>query len=188
MLEDDDDIVYDVQYTMNAVVLVVDDDDMTLRIFRMILKSMGFVNIKLINSASEALEYLKNTKKVDLIITDWVMPDISGIEFIERIRANPLYDNIPILMASGISDPEEIEEALAAGVTSFLVKPLGLEVVEAHIAKCLAWRSNRIPINDLVIIAEPDETCAKFELPICKAGRNPLEDCYQCPAYQKKSG
>jgi DNA-binding response OmpR family regulator len=105
-------------------VLVVDDDHRIAQLTRSVLKSLGFQNIYLEHSAEDAMEFLKcNT--IDMIICDWMMNDMDGVEMIELLRKDIKNPNqlAPVIMLSGNSERPQIETARDAGVTEYVMKP-----------------------------------------------------------------
>jgi len=109
----------------NLFVMVVDDTEDSRIIVRKILKSFGY-KVKLVDSGSKAITMLndisdKNT--FDLIIMDWLMPEIDGIEVSKKIR-NEMKLDIPIIMLTSFGKDSEKNYATEAGVNSFLTKPV----------------------------------------------------------------
>jgi DNA-binding response OmpR family regulator len=105
-------------------VLLVDADDRMVQLLRKALTSLGFGAIYLARNGQEAIQQLAS-KPVDLVITDWDMEPMTGIEFIHYIRWNRLSPNrqLPIIMLTGKAKRPQVEEARDTGATEFLVKP-----------------------------------------------------------------
>lgn len=113
-------------------ILVVDDVLSARKIARKYLKQLGFQNIIEANSARSAVkEVLK--KEVDLILTDWCMPEIDGNELIKMLKTRDETKDIPIIMVSSFSDDKRIMEATEAGAKSFIAKPYGVDVLKQRI-------------------------------------------------------
>lgn len=105
-------------------VLLIDGDDRMIQLLRKVLTSLGFGAIYLARNGQEAIQHL-GSKPVDLVITDWDMEPMTGIEFIHYIRWNRLSPNrqLPIIMLTGKAKRPQVEEARDTGTTEFLVKP-----------------------------------------------------------------
>ena len=104
-------------------VLVIDDDKAISNLVRNVLKNLGFGNIILVHSGEEGLQVIQNNA-IDLIITDWEMEPMSGVELTRKIRnleAPKCF--LPIIMLTGHSEKQEIEVARDCGITEYLIKP-----------------------------------------------------------------
>lgn len=108
----------------NVNVLLVDADERMVSLLRKVLTSLGFGAIYTAKNGHDAVQQL-HAKSIDLVITDWDMRPVNGIEFTQFIRCNRLSPNrqIPIIMLTGKAKREHVEEARDQGVTEFLVKP-----------------------------------------------------------------
>ena len=107
---------------MNMKVLVVDDFSTMRRIIKTALKQMGFKNILEADDGTTALALLKN-QKVDLILADWNMPKMSGLELLKAVKADASLKDIPFLMVTAEAQKENVLEAIRAGVSNYIVKP-----------------------------------------------------------------
>jgi two-component system, chemotaxis family, chemotaxis protein CheY len=107
-----------------ARILVVDDMKPMLALTKSVLKIFGFGEVHTAEGGQEAFE-LACKHDPDLIITDWMMEPMDGLEFTKMIRRNPLAPNpyVPILMMTGFSSKFRVESARDYGITEFLVKP-----------------------------------------------------------------
>jgi len=123
-------------------ILVIEDDSITSKIICAKLKSMNIKSITAVNSAYEAISFLAKNQ-VEMIITDWDMPWISGLELIQKLRKNPEYNNVPIIMLTGFGQPEDCELILKTGATKYLIKPISMSVLEMNIIWCQMWRLER---------------------------------------------
>jgi two-component system chemotaxis response regulator CheY len=105
-------------------VLVVDDS----RIMRNIVKntfSLMKIPCQFIEASNgkEALQNLQN-QKVDLVLLDWNMPELSGIDFLKQVRSQPEYTQMPIIMVTSEAAKYNVIEALKAGATDYIIKPV----------------------------------------------------------------
>lgn len=108
--------------TRKINVLVVDDLELTRKIICNVLKQIGFGNILEAADGPTALSILDEAQ-IGLIITDWNMPQMSGLELVKKIRANPQHQHIPVLMVTAEGEDKYILEAVKAGVDNYVVKP-----------------------------------------------------------------
>lgn len=104
---------------MQNRMLVVDDDPLMRRLMTVLLEDIGDATEA--GDGAEALDKLR-THKFDLILLDWDMPGISGLEVLKAARAAGI--RIPIIMVTGIAEKEQILKAIHAGVSDYVVKPL----------------------------------------------------------------
>ena len=103
-------------------ILVVDDFATMRRIVTTLLKELGFTNIAEADDGSSALPMLQQSP-VDLLVTDWNMPRMMGIDLLKAVRADPQLKDIPVLMVTAESKRDQIIEAAQAGVSGYVVKP-----------------------------------------------------------------
>ena len=126
---------------LNAVtVLVVDDHELTRNLVSEILHSIGVTKVLEANSGEEALSRLLD-EPVDLVICDWNMSSMSGLELLKRLRREARFDRVPLLMLTAEAYPENINEAFEMGVTDYVIKPFSSGVlakkIRAILDKCL---------------------------------------------------
>ncbi len=101
-------------------VLVVDDSAMARRMIINVLKRAGMENVQQANDGQEALSYI-STNEYQLILMDWNMPNMTGIEAVEKIREKD--QTTPIIMVTGLGDEHHVKEAIKKGVNNFIIKP-----------------------------------------------------------------
>jgi CheY-like chemotaxis protein len=120
-------------------ILVVDDDSFVRRIIVEILNSLGFQNAKTVSNAESAIQ-LFNTDKYDIIITDIFMPDITGLDFIKRIRTGKTLAaaDIRIIVLSNLTQSDVLGAALALDVNGLIVKPITPDIIERKIRHALS--------------------------------------------------
>src|SRR5512142_2665135 len=106
----------------NLTALVVDDFSTMRRIVRNILRDLQFKNIIEAEDGDAAVTILK-TQKVDLIVSDWNMPKMTGLDLLKWVRSNEKTVNLPFLMVTAESQKENIIEAVKAKVSNYVVKP-----------------------------------------------------------------
>ena len=113
-------------------ILVLDDEPNITNLVSSILELEGYESLKA-NTVKEALEILdKNWKDIKIMICDYRMPEMDGLEFIKKIRQNPLYNNIDILMLTATDTYETIKQSTLLGVKDYIIKPFDpQEIIEA---------------------------------------------------------
>jgi two-component system phosphate regulon response regulator PhoB len=117
-------------------VLVVDDDPAICVLIKTILKNGPF-NVTICNDAETALVYLQRPEGFDVIISDFMLPGISGIQLIEQIRSKPAAKQTPIVMISGHNNYAMDVRAKEAGADAFLRKPFTLSQLRLTISSLL---------------------------------------------------
>lgn len=118
----------------NMSILVVDDFATMRRIIKNVLRQLGFNNIEEADDGSRALLMMKQAH-YDFIISDWNMPNMSGLEFLKAIRADEQFKNTPFLMVTAEAMKENIVEAVKAGVSNYIVKPFSAEIMKEKMNK-----------------------------------------------------
>jgi two-component system chemotaxis response regulator CheY len=116
----------------NYPVLVVDDFSTMRRIIKTALKQMGIEDITEAEDGKIALQKLK-LKDFKLIISDWNMPNLMGIDFLRRVRADEKYKHIPFLMVTAEARKDNVLEAAKAGVSNYITKPFTAEDLQKKI-------------------------------------------------------
>lgn len=119
---------------LNMKVLIVDDFATMRRILKNIMKQIGFSDITEADNGKNALKILKS-QEIDLILCDWNMPEMAGIEVLNTVRADDELKNTPFIMVTAEAQKENILEAVKAGVSSYVVKPFTAETVEQKLQK-----------------------------------------------------
>ena len=121
----------------NMKILIVDDFSTMRRIIRNILKQLEFVNVEEAEDGSVAFEKLKEAD-YDFVITDWNMPNMTGLDLLKEIRANEKLKDLKILLVTAEAEKENIIQAAQAGVNDYVVKPFTADVLEQKINKIFA--------------------------------------------------
>lgn len=117
-------------------VLIVDDYKTMLRIVRNLLNQIGFTNIDEATDGTMALEKVSK-KDYGLIISDWNMEPMTGLEFLKRVRANERTKKIPFIMITAESKTENVIIAKQAGVSNYIVKPFTANVLKDKLTAVL---------------------------------------------------
>jgi two-component system, chemotaxis family, chemotaxis protein CheY len=112
--------------------LIVDDSSTMRRIIKNSLKRIGFEDILEASNGREALEIFEDA---DIILTDWNMPEMDGLEFVKSVRAKD--KSVPILMVTTNAAKDDIVEALKNGVNNYIVKPFTPETLKEKVEAVL---------------------------------------------------
>jgi len=117
------------QVDFNMSILVVDDYKTMLRIIRNLLKQLGFNNIDEASDGSVALQKLRD-KKYGLVISDWNMEPMSGLQLLKEVRADSKLSDVPFIMVTAESKSENVLAAKEAGVTNYITKPFNAQTLK----------------------------------------------------------
>lgn len=111
---------------MNALVI---DDSSTMRlILTRFLAKMGFQVVEAANGR-EALQRLQEMGRPDLVLVDWNMPEMNGVDFVRSVRADHSFDDLPLVMVTTNTELEHVAEALEAGANEYVMKPFTMDVI-----------------------------------------------------------
>lgn len=110
-------------------ILVVDDFSTMRRIVKTALRQLGFENVTEAEDGVAALQRLK-AAPFELIISDWNMPNMMGIDLLKAVRADENFKKIPFVMVTAEAQQENVIEAAKAGVTNYIVKPFTTEALQ----------------------------------------------------------
>lgn len=113
-------------------VLIVDDYNTMLRIIRNLLKQIGFEDVDEANDGSAALTKMRD-KKYGLVISDWNMEPMTGIELLKEVRADDNLNRTPFIMVTAESKTENVIAAKKAGVNNYIVKPFNAQTLKSKI-------------------------------------------------------
>ena len=115
-------------------VMVVDDQASMCAMIRRALQDLGFKDVRDKGGAVEALEAVK-TDRVHLIISDYNMPEMDGLEFLKQVRADGVIGKTVFIMLTGSSDRDLVQQAAALGVNNYLVKPFAPAALKEKIER-----------------------------------------------------
>ena len=120
----------------NLKVLVVDDFSTMRRIVRNLLVELGFMNtnIQEAEDGVNALHVLRSAK-FDLVVTDWNMPNMTGVELLREIRSDAGMSKMPVLMVTAENDRSLIVDAAQAGVSGYIIKPFTAATLDEKLNK-----------------------------------------------------
>ena len=121
---------------MQMNILIVDDYKTMLRIIRNLLKQLGFNNVDEATDGSMALQKLRD-KEYGLVISDWNMEPMTGIQLLREVRADAKLKALPFIMITAESKTENVIAAKEAGVNNYIVKPFNAATLKTKLASVI---------------------------------------------------
>ena len=118
----------------NMKILVVDDFSTMRRIVRNLLKELGFSNVHEAEDGVDALKKLR-AEPFEFVVSDWNMPNMTGIDLLREIRKDPALKHLPVLMVTAEAKKENIIEAAQAGASGYVVKPFTSVTLDEKLQK-----------------------------------------------------
>ena len=118
----------------NMKFLVVDDFSTMRRIVRNLLKELGFSNVEEAEDGADALSKLRNGG-IQFVISDWNMPNMTGLDLLKNIRADAALKSLPVLMVTAEAKKENIIAAAQAGASGYVVKPFTSATLDEKLNK-----------------------------------------------------
>lgn len=121
-------------FPLQTTVLIVDDSPVSCETTQNYLNEIGYKNTLLAGDGDEALslihQLIASDKAVDLVICDWNMPKMTGIDLLRAIRAIPKLATLPFILLTSMNQIQDVTSAVIAGVDTFIVKPVEKETLE----------------------------------------------------------
>jgi putative nucleotidyltransferase with HDIG domain len=156
--------------------LVVEDDTPSMQLVVQTLKTMGITSILTATNGEEALNTLRSNK-VDLIISDWNMPKMGGLELFKAGKKGKLLSNTPFLIVSAVNQKEKVVESLNAGIDAYILKPFSIPIFTDKIKQLLEQKHikslpSKLKIKDLIEkkVASPPEVYIRLQNVLDKKG------------------
>ena len=119
------------------VVVIVDDDTFGLALMRTLVQTVGHVEVYTFDDPSAALAWCRN-HDLDVLITDYEMPEMNGLSLLRALRAHPRTRDVPMMMITALDDRDIRYQALETGANDYLTKPLDAPEVRARVRNMLA--------------------------------------------------
>ena len=120
----------------NIRILVVDDFQTMRRIIINLLRQLGFTNVVEAADGRLGLEKVKDDK-IDLVVSDWNMPNMTGMEFLKAVRSSDDYKTLPFIMVTAEGKKENVIAAVQAGVSNYIVKPFNAATLKEKLSKVI---------------------------------------------------
>jgi two-component system chemotaxis response regulator CheY len=118
-------------------ILVVDDSSTMRRIIKNTLNRLGHSDLLEAEDGAKAWELMQNSDGIDVLITDWNMPEMNGLELVKKVRSEEKYEDMPIIMVTTEGGKAEVITALKAGVNNYIVKPFTPQVLQEKLEAVL---------------------------------------------------
>ncbi|TAL35147.1 MAG: response regulator [Alphaproteobacteria bacterium] len=123
-------------------ILVLDDHLIIRQAIEKNLKAMGFSRIDMVGDTNEAQGKL-DSKKYDIIFVDWLLPGKSGYALMQECRQDRKFDDVAFVMVTSENDKHHMIEAIKAGATAYIIKPVTPETFKEKVEKVLEWIDKR---------------------------------------------
>ncbi len=117
-------------------ILVVEDEAGTRLLLKRTLKKLGYMDVTVTDAASKALAIINN-QEIDLVISDWHMPQMDGLEFFKAIKNGAILRKIPFVLLTVETEKEQVMKAMKLGIDQYMVKPIEPEELDARIKKVM---------------------------------------------------
>lgn len=112
--------------------LVIDDSGTMRMMITKLLRELGYLDFTAVATAEEAIPLAFNNR-IDLILSDWNLPKMSGLDLLNYLRNTPETRKIPLIMISSMHDRSAVLKALKAGVQGFILKPIRKEILASKL-------------------------------------------------------
>ncbi|MFT6071117.1 MAG: CheY-like chemotaxis protein [Bacteriovoracaceae bacterium] len=119
---------------LNKNILIIDDDPVASKTLSLLLKKLGAENLNVVDDAISAFELIierVDSNPIDLIISDFIMPEMTGLDLYKKLILSDI--NIPFAMVTANSDSESIKEMIDLGINMILVKPVTVEMLKSRV-------------------------------------------------------
>ncbi|WII73798.1 response regulator [Bdellovibrio sp. 22V] len=121
-------------FPLETRILVIDDMPSIRDLVKNTLKAMGYKNIQEAGDGEEGLKILLQSNSVgtsiQLVISDWNMPKMKGLDLLKQVRATAEWANLPFVLLTSESERDQVTEAVLAGVSQYIVKPFSAKIFE----------------------------------------------------------
>jgi two-component system, chemotaxis family, chemotaxis protein CheY len=116
-------------------ILVVDDFPTMRRIVKTLLRQNGYSNFLEAEDGEKAYQMLKENPDIEIVVSDWNMPNMNGIELLKTVRADEQFRELPFLMVTAEAEKEDVNEAVKIGVSNYVVKPFTGQTLKVKLQK-----------------------------------------------------
>lgn len=115
----------------NTRILIVDDMMMMRKVVKKTLQDLGFSDIQEAADGGQGWEILqKSDPAIGLVISDWNMPNLTGVELLKKVRADQKLGKIPFILLTAEAEAHQVKEAMAAGVSNYIAKPFTPDTIK----------------------------------------------------------
>ncbi len=117
--------------------LVVDDSSTMRRIIKNTLGRLGYKDILEAEDGAAAWDIMEKNPEIDVLVTDWNMPEMNGLELVKKVRSKEMFEDMPIIMVTTEGGKAEVITALKAGVNNYIIKPFTPQVLKEKLEAVL---------------------------------------------------
>ncbi len=117
-------------FDANTKILIVDDMMTMRKLVKKACTGLGFSNLEEADDGQKAYEKLLAAGDFQLIISDWNMPNCTGLDFLKRVRADSKFKNLPFILLTAEAEAAQIAQAVALGVSNYIVKPFTADILK----------------------------------------------------------
>jgi len=126
-------------FDLSTRILVVDDMLTMRKLVQKACKEIGFTDFIEAADGAKAFEALTASESpVGLVLSDWNMPNCTGLDFLKRVRSDSRYADLPFILITAEAEKEQIVEAIKSGVTNYVVKPFTADMLKGKLAAAYA--------------------------------------------------
>jgi DNA-binding response OmpR family regulator len=118
-------------------IMVIEDEAVTRTLFKKFMEPHGFTVIEAVDGIDA---FKKMDDKIEVIFLDWLMPNMSGLEFLEEFRANKNMSHVKVIMVTALSEIDNVVDAMEEGADDYIIKPFNSDVLIEKIKKVLPNR------------------------------------------------
>jgi DNA-binding response OmpR family regulator len=122
-------------------ILIVEDDRNIAYLAQYHVRKLGHEEVTVVNNGGQAIALL-GEQKFDLVLLDWMLPDISGIEIVRNLRSHSEHGKTPVIMMTARNRPEDVLAAVEAGANDYIVKPFERAVLQSKVVKLIGKQHN----------------------------------------------
>lgn len=124
-------------FPLDTRILVIDDMPSIRELIKNTLKAMGYKNIQEAGDGEEGLQMLLRSNvprtSIQLVISDWNMPKMNGLELLKQVRSTQEWINLPFVLLTSESERDQVTEAVLGGVSQYIVKPFSAKIFETKL-------------------------------------------------------
>ena len=118
-------------------ILIVDDAKSMRALLVAILREFGLTRIDEADDGEQAFHKIK-ASSYDLVLCDWEMPNMSGIDLLKKVRDDESINQVPFVMVTSLSNTDKVKQAIAVGTNDYVVKPINTETIMSKVADVLS--------------------------------------------------
>lgn len=155
--------------TKSAKIMIVDDEPINVKAARKHLQGFGYMNFRTTTDSSKAVEMVEN-ERPDIVLLDIMMPEVSGIEILAKIRGKPELHSVPVVILNAVGDARIKQKALQLGATDFLTKPVDPSELVLRVGNALVVKAHHDHLENYSVRLEQQVRSRTAELMASRRG------------------